>query len=180
MMRGVMKKISSWLEVLTVVCLNRLPRTGCCRARHLRDGYRVLRLDHAADHHRATVGHEDLGGCLLGDEGRVALNLTAKVRSRVFDVHVQEDGAFRRDLRNHSQPQERIHVSYRGRSTQLRLSHDRNAHALANQSLNVVLGYNSRTGQNFQQAARLSHRKDGIDSHIVAGIDEESDRWSGW
>jgi hypothetical protein len=28
MMRGVMKKISSWLEVLTVVCLNRLPRYG--------------------------------------------------------------------------------------------------------------------------------------------------------
>ena len=27
-MRGVMKKISSWLEVLTWVCLNRLPRNG--------------------------------------------------------------------------------------------------------------------------------------------------------
>ena len=27
-MRGVMKKISSWLEVLTVWCLNRLPRNG--------------------------------------------------------------------------------------------------------------------------------------------------------
>ena len=27
-MRGVMKKISSWLEVLTLVRLNRLPRYG--------------------------------------------------------------------------------------------------------------------------------------------------------
>jgi hypothetical protein len=28
MIRGVMKKINSWLEVLTTVCLNRLPRIG--------------------------------------------------------------------------------------------------------------------------------------------------------
>ena len=48
---------------------------------------------------------------------RVALNLTAEVRRGVLDVDVQEDGAFRRDLRNYGQPQERIHVSHRGRST---------------------------------------------------------------
>src|SRR5450432_1518317 len=42
--------------------------------RHLGDVDRVLSLDHTTDDHRATVGHEDLGGCLLGDQRRVALD----------------------------------------------------------------------------------------------------------
>src|SRR5438552_5949128 len=58
--------------------------------RYLGNRHRVLSLNNAADHHRATVGHEDLGGCLLGDERRVTLHLTAKVWGRVFDVHVEE------------------------------------------------------------------------------------------
>ena len=83
----------------------------------------------------------------------VGLPLTgaAKVRRRVLDVDVQEDGAFRGDLRNHSQSQEGIDIGYGWRAAQLRLSHDGHAHALANQSLDVVLGYDPRTGQDFEQ-----------------------------
>ncbi len=103
---------------------------------------------------------------------RVALHRAAEVRRGVLHVHVQEDRAFRRDLRNHRQPQERVHVGHGWRSAQLRLGHDRHADALANQSLDVVLRDDSRTRQNLQQAARLGHRQDGVDTHVVAGVDE--------
>ncbi len=59
MMRGVMKKISSWLVVLTVVCLNRLPSHGMLPSSGTWanvDG--VVGLDDAADHHRSTIGHQ--------------------------------------------------------------------------------------------------------------------------
>ncbi len=123
--------------------------------RPLRDVDRVLRLNDAADHHRAAVGHQDLRGGLLRNQFRVALHFLTEVRRGVFHVDVQEDGVLRRDLRSHRQPQESVDVGHGRRTAQLRLRHDRHAHALLHQRLNVVLGYDPRTGQNFQQAARL-------------------------
>ena len=72
-MRGVMKKISSESEVLTVRCLNRLPRYGISPSKGTCEiAQRILRLDDAANHHRAAVGHQHLRGGLLRDQGRVA------------------------------------------------------------------------------------------------------------
>src|SRR5579862_3507565 len=121
--------------------------------RNLRDVDRVLRLDDAADHHRAAVGHQYLRGRLLRDQFGVALHFLTEVRRGVFHVHVQEDGVLRRDLRSHRQAQERVNVGHGRRTTQLRLRHDRYAHALPDQRLNVVLGHDSRTGQYFQKPA---------------------------
>ncbi len=117
---------------------------------------RVVGLNNAADDHRAAIGDQHLGGRLLRDQSGVAVNRTAEVRRRVFHVHVQEDGTFRRDLRNYRQPQESIDVGYGWRPAQLGLGHDRHAHALSNQGLDVVLRYYPRTGQDFQQSARFS------------------------
>jgi hypothetical protein len=47
--------------------------------RHLRDVDRVLRLDDAADHHRAAIGHQYLRGGLLRDQFRVALHFLPKL-----------------------------------------------------------------------------------------------------
>jgi len=63
------------IGVLTVVCLNRLPRNGilpnngtCAMLIEL------LVLDDAADHHRAAIGHTYLRGRLLGDQAWIAVN----------------------------------------------------------------------------------------------------------
>ena len=105
---------------------------------------------------------------------RVALHRASEVRRGVFHVHVQEDGAFRRDLRNHRQAQESVHVGDGRRPAQLRLGHDRHANALAHQRLNIVLRDDSRTRQNLQQAARFGHSQNRVDTHVVAGVDESS------
>src|SRR5579862_4772163 len=140
--------------------------------RNLRDVDRVLRLDDAADHHRAAVGHQYLRGRLLRDQFGVALNLLTEVRRGVLHVDVQEDRVFRSDLRSYRQPQESINVSHGRRTTQLRLRHDRHAHTLFHQGLDVVLGNDTRTRKHFQQAARFSQRKHRIDAHGVAGVEE--------
>src|SRR5262249_46905608 len=95
-----------------------------------------------------------------------------KVRRGIFDVHVQEDRVLRRDLRRHRQPQERVDVRHGWRTTQLGLRHDRHAHTLLHEGLNVVLGYHTRTGKNLQQAAGLRHREDGVDTNVVAEVQE--------
>jgi len=75
---------------------------------------RVAGLDHAADNDRAAVGDQNLRGRLLRDQGRVATDRVSKVRSRVLDVHVEEDCVFDRDLRRNRKPQEGVDVA-RGR-----------------------------------------------------------------
>src|SRR5271163_3149800 len=88
------------------------------KQRYLLDAQRVLSLDHAANHDRAAIGYQHLGGSLLGDEFWVAICIChAKVRQGVFHIHIEEDGAFRRDLRSHRQPQESVHIGGRRRST---------------------------------------------------------------
>src|SRR5205823_1672890 len=71
--------------------------------RHLSNVDRVLSLDHTTDHDGATVSDQHLGCSLLCDQSRVALNRAAEVRRGVFHVHVEEDRAFRCNLRNHGQ-----------------------------------------------------------------------------
>ena len=66
MIFGVMKKISSSVSVETERSLNRLPSHGISpRNRRLRSADGVGRLDDAADHDRAAIGHQHLGGSLL-------------------------------------------------------------------------------------------------------------------
>jgi len=148
-----MKKISSWFEVVTVRRLNRLPRAGILPSKGTCCTFIELLVWMTPPITTVPLGDQDLRGRLLGDECRVALHRTAEVRRRVLDVDVQEDGAFRGDLRNDRQPQERIHVADRRGTAQLSLGHDRHAHALADQSLDVVLRDHARTRQNLQQSA---------------------------
>ncbi len=85
MMRGVMKKISSWLEVCHRTMLEQVAKVrDIPEQRHLRDAQRVLGLDHAANHHRAAVGHQHLRGRLLRDQGRVAADLRGRSQARCF------------------------------------------------------------------------------------------------
>ena len=87
--------------------------------RHLRNAQRVLGLDHAANHHRAAIGHQNLRGRLLRNQGWVAQSVfVAIVGQCVFHIHVEEDGPFRCDLRSHCQSQESIHVGSGRRSAQ--------------------------------------------------------------
>src|ERR1700756_3624123 len=140
--------------------------------RNLRNIDRVLGLNDAADHHRAAIRHQHLRRCLLRDQFGVALYFLSEVWRGVFHVDVQEDGVLRSDLRSHRQPQERVHVGYGRRTAQLRLGHDRYTHTLLNQGLNVILRDHARTGEHFQQAARLGHRELEVQPHGVAGIEE--------
>ena len=95
---------------------------------------------------------------LLGDQLGVALHFLSEVGRRILDVYIQEDRILRSDLRSHGQAQERIDVGHRWRTTQLRLSHDRHAHTLFYQGLNIILSDHARPRQNLQQAPRLGHR----------------------
>src|SRR5262249_27967753 len=129
---------------------------------HLRNVERVGGLDDAADHDRAAICDQDLSGRLLGNQGRVAIDRFAEIRRRVFHVHVQEDRAFRRDLRSHSQAQERVDIGNSWRTAQLSLRNDWYAHALFYDGLDVVLRDHARTRENLQQTARLRHGKDEV------------------
>src|SRR5207302_3016987 len=140
--------------------------------RHLRNVHAVLSLDNPANHHRATVGHEDLGGGLLRDQSRVTLHGASEVRRRILHVDVQEDRVLRRDLRSNRQPQERVYISHGGRSAQLSLGHDGDAYALPYQRLDVVLRYHARARQDLQQATRFGHGEDRVDLVLAAEVQE--------
>jgi len=69
--------------------------------RHLRDVDRVLSLDHTTDDNRTAIGDQNLRSRLLGDQSGVPLDGSSEVWRGIFHIHVQEDGAFGGDLRNH-------------------------------------------------------------------------------
>src|ERR1700694_2092862 len=76
------------------------------------DGHGVLGLYDSADYHGAAVGHQDVGGRLLGDERRIQLRLahTAEIGNGVFHVHLKKNGVVGSNLRRHLQPQERVNI----------------------------------------------------------------------
>src|SRR6202521_5396127 len=119
---------------------------NAAQQRNLRNANRVVGLNDATDDHGTAVGDQHLRGRLLRDQSGVTVDGASEVRGRVLDVHIEEDRALRGDLRNHGEPQEGIDVGYCRGTAQLRLGHDGDAHALANQSLDVVLRHHPRTG----------------------------------
>src|SRR5215471_8243552 len=78
----------------------------------------VLRLDDTADDHGASIRNQHVGRRLLGVEGGVGLRTGdfGKIRHRVFQIQVQEDRVFGRNLRSYFQPQESIDVLHSGRA----------------------------------------------------------------
>src|SRR2546421_161945 len=113
-----MKKISSWVEVLTTVCLNSVAinqvplQRNASQQRNLVDGHRVLGLDHSANHHRAAISNQDVGRRLLRDQRGVQLGAghTAEIGNGVFQVQLKKYGVVGGDLRRYLEPQECVNI----------------------------------------------------------------------
>src|SRR6185437_15063798 len=141
---------------------------------HLSNGKVVLRLHNAANHHSSAIGNQYLRGGLLRVQRRVQLlaSNTGEIRNGVLNVHVQEDGVFRCDLRSHAQAQERVNVSDSRRAAQLLIRNHRNACALLDQRQNVVLCDDMRPRENLEQAAALRHCQDEIQAEVGTDVQD--------
>src|SRR3990172_7460847 len=146
--------------------------------RHLGDVGGVVGDHHPADHHRAPVVDQDLGGGGLRGQRRDAVDAgNTGVDGGVLNHDVEEDRAVGGDLRLDVQPQHHVD-ELRGDGVVHHRLH-RDAGALLDLRLDVVLGDQAGLGEHLGDVAGLGGGQDDVQGHVGPAVAEEQARAGG-
>src|SRR3990172_3986167 len=140
--------------------------------RHLGDVGGVVGDHHPADHHRAPVVDQDLGGGGLRGQRRDAVDAgNTGVDGGVLNHDVEEDRAVGGDLRLDLQAEH--HVDELGGDGVVHHRLHRDAGALLDLRLDVVLRNQPRLGEHLGDVAGLGRAQDDVQGHVRPGVAEE-------